>query len=89
MVPHFGPWFLTGMPVVPATISVSAHKKVSMADLIGDKQSLGKRRIYTLPEAENWKIKIIKEIALVKKEHLEVEFDEEDLDEILELLCQE
>ena len=42
-----------------------------------------------MPEAENWKVKFIKEIALIKKEHLEVEFDEEDLDDILELLCQE
>ena len=24
MVPHFGLWFLTGMPAVPVTISVSA-----------------------------------------------------------------
>ena len=42
-----------------------------------------------MPEAENWKVKFIKEIALIKKEHLEVEFDDEDLDNILELLCQE
>jgi len=42
-----------------------------------------------LPEAENLKVKFIKEIDLIKKEHLEVEFDNEDLDDILELLCQE
>ena len=60
-----------------------------MADLIGEKQVLRKKRIYTLPEAEEWKVKLIKEIALIKKEYLEVEFDEQDLDDILELLCQD
>ena len=68
---------------------MTTHEKFSMADLIGEKQVLRKKRIYTLPEAEEWKVKLIKEIALIKKEYLEVEFDEQDLDDILELLCQD
>ena len=68
---------------------MNIHKKFFMADLIGEKQVLRKKRIYTLPEAEEWKVKLIKEIALIKKEYLEVEFDEQDLDDILELLCQD
>ena len=36
---------------------------------------------------ETWKIKLMKEISLVKKEHLEVAFDDEDLEEILMYIC--
>ena len=68
---------------------MNTHKKFSMSDLIGKKQVLRKKRIYTLPEAEEWKVKLIMEIALIKKEHLEVEFDEQDLDDIIGLLCQD
>ena len=40
-----------------------------------------------MPADEVWKIAIIEEIALIKKDQLEVEFDDNCLEEILEVLC--
>ena len=40
-----------------------------------------------MPADEVWKICIIEEIALIKKDHLEVHFDDNCLEEILEVLC--
>ena len=46
-----------------------------------------KGRVYTLPEEENWKITLMKEITLVKKGLLNAEFEEDHLEEILEAIC--
>ena len=63
------------------------HNKLSLLDLIKEKQSLKKLRVHSLPADEFWKIGFIKEIALIKKDHLEVHFDDNCLEEILEVLC--
>ena len=52
------------------------HKMDSLANLVDEKTKLKKLRIYTLPEEENWKISLLKEIALFKKGQLDIDFDE-------------
>ena len=63
------------------------HKVDSLVDLVTEKDSLKKQRVYPLPEEESWKITLIKEIALAKMGQLDIEFDENNLDEILEAIC--
>ena len=62
-------------------------QKQDLAALIAGKQSLIKSRIHSLKEEDAWKINLIEEISLIKKEHLETSFDEEDLEEILKFIC--
>ena len=58
------------------------HNKLSLLDLIKEKQSLKKLRVHSLPADEVWKIGIIEETALIKKDHLKVQFDDNCLEEI-------
>ena len=60
--------------------------KKSIDHLIGDKDWVKKARVFPLPEEEVWKISMMEEICLAKKEHIEIEFDMDELDEILYLL---
>ena len=62
-------------------------QKKDLAALIAEKLNLKKLRIHSLKEEDAWKINLIEEISLIKKEHLETSFDEEDLEEILEFIC--
>ena len=43
--------------------------------------------MYPLPEEENWKISVINELALVKRGILELDFDDNNLEAILEQIC--
>ena len=58
-------------------------EKPTLSALINDRISIKKSRVYKLSNTENWKINLIKEISLIKKELLEVTFEDEDLEEIL------
>ena len=66
---------------------LSKYSKSCLPALVRDKHTIKKARVSTLPAEESWKIRIIEEISLVKKSHLELTFDEENLDEILEYIC--
>ena len=59
----------------------------SMAKLVAEKNNLKKLRVYTLPEEEKWKVSLMKEVALVRKGQLELDFEDKNLEEILESVC--
>ena len=63
------------------------HKMDSMAKLVAEKNNLKKLRVYTLPEEEQWKVPLMKEVALVRKGQLELDFEDKNLEEILEAVC--
>ena len=44
-------------------------------------------KVYDLPIHENWKVKLIAEVALIKKDQLEIDFDGEALSSILDFIC--
>ena len=58
-----------------------------MVDLVQDKDNVKRARVYPLPDDEVWKVSIIKELALYQKGHLEIDFDENELEEILDWIC--
>ena len=62
-------------------------KKDSIDQLIMDKQKLKNLRVYSLPEEENWKVNLIEEISLLKKNQLDIAFDPEQLETILDYVC--
>ena len=66
---------------------MAKHKVKSLVDLVKEHITVKKGRVYTLPEEENWKITLMKEITLVKKGLLNAEFEEDHLEEILEAIC--
>ena len=57
------------------------------SNLIYVRLAIREARVYNLSDDETWKIQLIKEISLVKKEHLEIAFDDEDFEEILMCIC--
>ena len=63
------------------------HGKLSLADLIADRVVIKKSRVYPLPDEEVWKTKIIEDICLLKKDQLEIAFDLENLEDILQHIC--
>ena len=62
-------------------------KKDSIDQLILDKQELKNLRVYSLPEEENWKVNLIEEISLLKKNQLDIAFDPDQLETILDYVC--
>ena len=58
--------------------------KSSLKSLVNCRNEIKNKAVYHLPENEKWKVKLISEISLVKEEHLDLSFNEEDLEEILE-----
>ena len=61
--------------------------KSSLKSFVNCKNEIKTKAVYHLPEHEKWKVMLISEISLVKKGHLDLIFDEEDLEEILEYIC--
>ena len=59
----------------------------NLSHLISEKNKIKISRLYSLSEDDQWKIKIIEEISLIKKSLVEVEFEEKDLQEILDFIC--
>ena len=53
----------------------------------GHEEAIKEMRVYILPNDEKWKVNLIAEIALIKKDQLDIEFDEEDLISILYHIC--
>ena len=52
-----------------------------------DKYEIKKSRIYNLSAEETWKTMMMEEISLAKKNHLEIQFENDDLEDILEYIC--
>ena len=62
-------------------------EKQTLSALINDKVHIKKLRVYKPGIDDTWKINLMKEISLIKKDLLEVSFDVEDLEEILMHIC--
>jgi hypothetical protein len=62
------------------------YKKQTLQALVSKKDSIKKARIYPLGGDETWKINMMEEICLVKLEHLDVDFDVDNLEDILEFI---
>ena len=54
---------------------------------VQDKDNVKRARIYPLPDDEGWKVSIIKDLALHQKGHLKIDFDEKELEDILDWIC--
>ena len=65
------------------------YGKLSVAELTMDKQSIKVARVYPLQRDEFWKIAMIEEITLLKKGLVDIDFDLDNLTEILEHICTE
>ena len=59
----------------------------SIQQLVAMRNKMKEMRVYILPNDEKWKVNLIAEIALIKKDQLDIEFDEEDLISILNHIC--
>ena len=62
------------------------HKMDSMAKLVVEKNNLKKLRLNTFSEEEKWKVSLKKEVALVRKEQLELDIGDKNLEEVLEAI---
>ena len=63
------------------------YNKRTLQFLIDDKDSIKSSKVYLISPDNSWKVNIIEEISLVKKELLEVDFDEDELEIILDYIC--
>ena len=63
------------------------HKKKNLADLVVEKQTLKRKKVHNLPKEETWKINLVQELTYVKKDLLEVQFDDKYLEDILMHIC--
>ena len=66
---------------------IEKYKKKDLKSLTMDKNNIKKARLYPINKEEAWKVELIKEICLVKKDHLSLNFDDKDIDDILENVC--
>ena len=63
------------------------YQKLTLPALTAERTRIKKCRVYPSTEEDSWKIKLIEEIALLKKNHLEINFTSDDLEDILEYIC--
>ena len=63
------------------------YKKPTLPALIAAKNTIKKSRVYPLPSDQSWKTNIIEEICLTKKNHIQIDFDNDLLDKILDHIC--
>ena len=66
---------------------LSKSKKLNIEELTLDKSKITNSRVYSRPQEEAGKISLIKEISLYKKNLLDINFDEEELEAILDIIC--
>ena len=65
------------------------YKKPSLKELTADKTSVKTARVYPIQREELWKINILQEISLLRLNQLDVDFDPDSLEEILDYICLE
>ena len=65
------------------------YSKCSIKELIQAKKLVKTSCVNPLPRGEAWKVNLVEEIALCKLELIEVDFDSDDLEAILEVICTE
>ena len=63
------------------------YKKLTLSSLVAEKNSNKSSGIHPYSVEESWKLKLIEEICLIRKDHLELEFDSENLETILDYIC--
>jgi hypothetical protein len=63
------------------------YKKLTVKELTLAKRLVKKARVYPFQSHENWKVNLVEEISLIKADLMEIDFDLEDLEEILEYIC--
>ena len=66
---------------------LSKYSKHSMAALFSEKDVIKNARVYTLQENDLWKVNLMQDFSLVKKNLLDLPFEIDNLDEILEEVC--
>ena len=65
------------------------YKTDSLENLIEKKQLIKKKRVNPLEEGEDWKVKFIEELSLIKKGFLDIDMEESDIDIMLNIICTE
>ena len=58
-----------------------------VGQLIDLKTKLKTMKVYPLLDQEKWKITLIEEVALLRKNLLDLDFDQDQLDSILDYIC--
>ena len=66
---------------------LKTYKKLSLDELVSDKKETKKSEIFPFPVEEVWQVNMMEEISLLKKEHLNMELDPDDLEDILNFIC--
>ena len=66
---------------------MSKYKKPTLSSLLAEKHLIKSTRVYPMTDDASWKLKLMEEICLIKKGHLEIDFDSEDLENILDYIC--
>ena len=60
------------------------YNKLTLPALLADKNSIKFAKVNPITPGNSWKLNLIEEISLLKKDQLELEFDQEHLDTILD-----
>jgi hypothetical protein len=63
------------------------YKKLTLSSLLADKQSIKSATVYPMTDDKSWKLELMEEICLIRKGHLEIEFESENLENILDYIC--
>ena len=63
------------------------YSKQNMTALFSEKDDIKNSRVYILQENELWKVNLMEDFSLAKKNLLELPFEIESLDNILEDIC--
>ena len=63
------------------------YKLTSMENMLSRRCEVKWSRVNPLVEEEKWKLSVIEDISLAKKDIVDINFDEEDLEEILKFVC--
>ena len=63
------------------------YNKLTLPSLLADKNSIKFTKVNPITPGKSWRLNLIEEISLLKKDHLELEFDQEHLDTILNYIC--
>ena len=65
------------------------YKKLSAKELILSRREVKCAPVYPISSEEKWKVNLAEQISLIKAGLIDIDFDSEDLEEILEHICSE